>query len=106
MSLKNGFDMDFYLNWDGNGYSTMMRDYTLRDGCGSYIGNTGFFSRDSGTDVSRFLADYLPQYHDSRDHGLQSRYPPSRRGADRRGTAAGLCVDLHDARRSLPVLRR
>ena len=70
MSLKNGFDMDFYLNWDGNGYSTMMRDYTLRDGCGSYIGNTGFFSRDSGTDVSRFLADYLPQYHDSRDHGL------------------------------------
>ena len=53
-----------------NGYSTMMRDYTLRDGCGSYIGNTGFFSRDSGTDVSRFLADYLPQYHDSRDHGL------------------------------------
>ena len=29
--------MDFYLNWDGNGYSTMMRDYTLRDGCDSYI---------------------------------------------------------------------
>ena len=69
-ALRCGFDMDFYLNWDGNGYSTMMRDYTLRDGCGSYIGNTGFFSRDSGTDVSRFLADYLPQYHDSRDHGL------------------------------------
>ena len=69
-ALRCGFDMDFYLNWDGNGYSTMMRDYTIRDGCGSYIGNTGFFSRDSGTDVSRFLADYLPQYHDSRDHGL------------------------------------
>ena len=69
-ALRCGFDMDFYLNWDGNGYSTMMRDYTLRDGCGSYIGNTGFFSRDSGADVSRFLADYLPQYHDSRDHGL------------------------------------
>lgn len=104
--------MDFYLNWDGNGYSTMMRDYTLRDGCGSYIGNTGFFSRDSGTDVSRVPCGLpAPISRQPRPrpvvlHYLQSRYPPSRRGADRRGTAAGLCVDLHDARRSLPVLRR
>ena len=27
MSLKNGFDMDFYLNWQGNGYSWLMRNY-------------------------------------------------------------------------------
>ena len=27
MSLKNGFDMDFYLEWQGNGYSWLMRNY-------------------------------------------------------------------------------
>ena len=28
MSLKNGFDMDFYLEWQGNGYSWLCLLYT------------------------------------------------------------------------------
>lgn len=67
-ALRCGFDMDFYLNWDGNGYSAMMRSVKKQEGASSV--NDSFFSLHSGTDASRFLADYLPQYHDTRDLGL------------------------------------
>ena len=32
--------------------------------------DTSYFKQDSGTDVTRFLADYLPQYTDTKDKGL------------------------------------
>ena len=69
-ALRCGFDMDFYLEWHGNGYSSMMRDYDWQEGKSDYTGNGSFFSLHSGADASRFLADYLPQYHDARDNGL------------------------------------
>lgn len=69
-ALRCGFDMDFNLDWRGNGYNTMLRDFDFREGESDFTGNGSFFSRHSGADVSRFLADYLPQYNDTRDQGL------------------------------------
>ncbi len=70
LALRCGFDMDFYLQWDGNGYSSMMRDYKLNWEQSSYLGNGSYFSKNSGSDVSRFLEDYLPKYHYTQDKGL------------------------------------
>ncbi len=69
-ALRCGFDMDFYLDWHGNGYNSMLRDYDMEPGRADYIGNGSYFSQSSGSDASRFLADYLPQYNDSHEHGL------------------------------------
>lgn len=70
LALRAGFDMDFYLNWDGNGYSSLMRGYAM-PGFGKYPEkNDSYFSVKSDRDVSRFLEDYLPQYEDSREMGL------------------------------------
>ena len=70
LALRCGFDMDFYLQWNGNGYGSMMRDYELKWDQSSYLDNGSYFSRNSGSDVSRFLEDYLPKYHDTQDKGL------------------------------------
>lgn len=70
LALRCGFDMDFYLNWDGNGYSRMMRDYRLQWDKSNYWGNGSYFSKGSGSDATPFLADYLPKYHDTQDRGL------------------------------------
>ena len=69
MSLNCGFDMDFYLDWYGNGYSSLMRYYRL-DRQGNILEDESYFRADSGADVSRFLADYLPKYEASREKGL------------------------------------
>ena len=69
-ALRAGFDMDFYLEWRGNGYSTMMRDFDETPDGQVISANGGYFAKDSGSDVSRFLADYLPQYEDTKDLGL------------------------------------
>ncbi len=69
-ALRAGFDMDFYLEWRGNGYSTMMRDFDETPDGEVISANGGYFAKHSGSDVSRFLADYLPQYEDSKDLGL------------------------------------
>lgn len=69
-ALNAGFDMDFYLDWRGNGYSSLMRDYDV-PAYGCEIGeNNSFFRADATRDVSRFLEDYLPQYEGSKDQGL------------------------------------
>lgn len=69
-ALKCGFDMDFYLEWHGNGYSTLMRDYE-RDGKANLTSpDNSYFKLTSTRDMSAFLADYLPQYEASRDSGL------------------------------------
>ena len=70
LSLKAGFDMDFYLDWrwgNPNGYNQLLRDtdtLLVRDGDKSY------FNADSGTSPVGFLKDYLPQYE--RSHSLGS----------------------------------
>lgn len=69
-ALRCGFDMDFYLAWPGNGYTVMTRDYQQTPK-GQIIGsNNCYFAKDSGSDVSRFLADYLPKYEATKDLGL------------------------------------
>ena len=66
-SLRAGFDMDFYLNWRGNGYSTLLRDYENQaDEDHSY------FKRDAGGGINRFLDEYLRMYKDTRDAGYIS----------------------------------
>ena len=70
LSLKAGFDMDFYLDWrwgNPNGYNQLLRDTDtplVRDDDKSY------FNADSGTSPVGFLKDYLPQYE--RSHLLGS----------------------------------
>lgn len=69
-ALSCGFDMDFYLEWHGNGYSSLMRDYD-RDSAGNIVSrDNSYFKADSTRDMSHFLEDYLPQYQASRDKGL------------------------------------
>ena len=53
-SLRAGFDADFYLDWRGNGYSTLLRDYENHAG-----EDHSYFKKDAGGSINRFLDDYL-----------------------------------------------
>lgn len=68
LSLKAGFDMDFYLDWrwDGhpNGYAMLGRDTDFPLGDGP---DASYFRATSGTGAARFVREYLPQYE--RTHG-------------------------------------
>lgn len=71
-SLKAGFDMDFYLDWrwDGNpnGYNMLLRN-TDTPLC--HDNDASYFNADSGTAISEFLDQYVPQVCDAeRYHGL------------------------------------
>lgn len=68
-ALNCGFDMDFYLDWYGNGYSALLRHYRL-DKKGEITEDTSYFKADAPADISGFLKDYLPQYEDTKDKGL------------------------------------
>ena len=59
-----GFQMDFFLDWYGNGYNLLMRDYddTGRD--------ESFFKKDSKRSILDFLDEYLPKYESVKDKGL------------------------------------
>ena len=61
---RAGFQMDFFLDWFGNGYNLLMRDYdsTGRD--------DSFFKKDSRRSITDFLDDYLPKYKAVKDKGL------------------------------------
>ncbi|MCD7885238.1 MAG: DUF3459 domain-containing protein [Lachnospiraceae bacterium] len=58
-----GFHMDFFLNWAGNGYSSLMRDYETPGG------DHSFFKKDGKGDITRFLEDYLQGYTASKGEG-------------------------------------
>lgn len=66
LALSCGFDMDFFLSKPGNGYASLVRDYSR----GEKRADNSYFKADSNRDVSRFLEDYLPQYEASREDGL------------------------------------
>ncbi len=69
-ALNCGFDMDFYLDWRGNGYSTLLRDYDV-PAFGEAVGeNNSYFKKIATRDMSRFLEDYLPRYEATKDRGL------------------------------------
>ncbi|MCS4491323.1 alpha-amylase family glycosyl hydrolase [Corynebacterium sp. ES2715-CONJ3] len=52
-SLEAGFDMDFYLDWPGNGYNLLVR------------ADNAFFSAVSSRAASDFIDQYLPHYRAS-----------------------------------------
>ena len=69
-ALNCGFDMDFMLDWYGNGYNCIARYYDLDEG-GNIITDRSYFKKTSTADISGFLRDYLPQYEDTKDVGLR-----------------------------------
>ena len=70
MSLKNGFDMDFYLEWQGNGYSWLMRNYDGAMDSNPHNIGKAYFCKDSGTGIDKFLDEYLPAYKATHKDGL------------------------------------
>ncbi len=69
-ALNCGFDMDFYLDWRGNGYSILLRDYDIPAFGQAFGENNSYFKVSATRDVSRFLEDYLPAYEATKDRGL------------------------------------
>jgi alpha-glucosidase len=62
-----GFDMDFYLDFPGNGYNSLARDYENHNaGSGE---DRSFFRAGEGGDILRFLEDYLPKYEATKEQG-------------------------------------
>ena len=70
MSLKNGFDMDFYLNWQGNGYSWLMRNYDGAMDSNPHNIGKAYFCKNSGAGIDKFLDEYLPAYKATHKDGL------------------------------------
>lgn len=67
-ALHCGFDMDFYLDWYGNGYSHLVRYYGL-DKKGAITTDNSYFKAEADNDPMGFLGDYLKKY-DARGEGL------------------------------------
>ena len=61
---RAGFQMDFFLDWCGNGYNLLMRDY---DDSGR---DDSFFKKNSKRNIHDFLGEYLPKYEKIKDKGL------------------------------------
>ena len=60
-ALHCGFDMDFYLDWYGNGYSHLVRYYQL-DKKGQITADNSYFKAEATNDPMGFLSDYMPKY--------------------------------------------
>ena len=54
--------MDFYLNWQGNGYSWLMRNYDGAMDSNPHNIGKAYFCKNSGTGIDKFLDEYLPAY--------------------------------------------
>ena len=67
-ALGCGFDMDFMLDWGGNGYNRLMRFYQL-DKKGNITGDNSYFKKDADADITGFLKDY--PYEAWKDLGLR-----------------------------------
>ena len=70
-ALNCGFDMDFMLDWGGNGYNRLLRFYRL-DKKGNILEDNSYFKAGSTADIQGFLDDYLPKYEDIRNVGMYS----------------------------------
>ena len=68
-ALNCGFDMDFYLDWYGNGYNRLARYYDL-DKQGNITEDRSYFKATSNADIHGFLQDFLPKYEATADTGL------------------------------------
>ncbi len=69
-ALGCGFDMDFMLDWGGNGYNRLMRFYQLNKK-GEITEDNSYFKQGSTADIQGFLNDYLPAYEKAKDLGLR-----------------------------------
>ena len=69
-ALRCGFDMDFYLNWQGNGYSWLMRNYDGAMDSNPHNIGKAYFCKNSGTGIDKFLDEYLPAYKATHKDGL------------------------------------
>lgn len=69
-ALRCGFDMDFALEWQGNGYSWLMRNYDGATDSNPHNIGKAYFCADSGTSIEKFLEDWLPSYKATRKDGL------------------------------------
>lgn len=69
-ALNCGFDMDFMLDWYGNGYNWIARYYDL-DKDGNITIDRSYFKKTSTADISGFLSDFLPQYEDTKNVGMR-----------------------------------
>lgn len=67
-ALACGFDMDFMLDWGGNGYNQLMRYYQL-DKKGNILSDESYFKAESQADISGFLKDY--RYEEWKDLGMR-----------------------------------
>ncbi|MBO7184272.1 MAG: glycosylase, partial [Oscillospiraceae bacterium] len=67
-ALGCGFDMDFMLDWGGNGYNRLMRFYQL-DKKGEILSDNSYFKAQSDADITGFLKDYT--YEAWKDLGLR-----------------------------------
>jgi len=70
-ALRAGYDMDFYLSHEDNGYVSLLREYA-RHGDDPNAPDNSYFRRDSAHDISRFLTEYMDWYQDTRDKGYIS----------------------------------
>ena len=68
-ALNCGFDMDFYLDWYGNGYSRLLRYYKL-DKKGNITEDESYFKADAKSDILGFLREYQSKYEKTADKGL------------------------------------
>lgn len=73
-AIAAGFHSDFCLHMDGNGYSTLFRDYKNHEETERKAGGVdhSFFKKDGHGDITRFLADYLPWYEAVKGKGYMS----------------------------------
>ena len=67
LALRAGYDMDFYLNKPGSGYSTLVRDYENHKG-----EDHSYFKKDAGGNINRFLDEYAAWYKDTKEQGYIS----------------------------------
>ena len=73
-AIAAGFHSDFCLHMEGNGYSTLFRDYQNHKETDRKAGgiDRSFFKKDGHGDITRFLADYLPWYEEVNGKGYMS----------------------------------
>ena len=69
LSLRCGFDMDFYLSDWGNGYVQLLREYSTH---GDEKKDNSYFRKDSDHDMTGFLTQYMDWYRDTKDLGYIS----------------------------------
>ena len=65
--VNAGFHADFYLDHPGNGFNELFRKRATPDG-----DNQSFFADGAHGDITAFLADYVPAYMCSKNHGYIS----------------------------------